>query len=48
MTCIYLQTKDPHFKASLKLPNFAQLILTIVANQAGCERTFTDLKIKQA
>jgi hypothetical protein len=26
---------------------FAKLIFTIVVNQAGCKRTFSDLKVKQ-
>jgi hypothetical protein len=56
LTCVYLQKKDPiavwtAFQSQpdiTELATFAQLILTVVANQAGCERTFSDLKIKQA
>ena len=56
LTSIYLQKKDPiavwtAFQSQpeiAELANFAQLILTVVANQAGCEQTFSDLKIKQA
>ena len=31
-----------------ELANFAQLLLRIVVNQAGCERLFSDLKNKQS
>jgi hypothetical protein len=30
-----------------ELAQFAKMILTIMVNQAGCERVFLDLKIKQ-
>jgi hypothetical protein len=30
-----------------ELAQFAKMILTVVVNQAGCERVFSDLKIKQ-
>jgi hypothetical protein len=30
-----------------ELAKFAILLLKIVVNQAGCERTFSDLKVKQ-
>ena len=30
-----------------ELARFAMMILKIVANQAGCEQVFSDLKIKQ-
>jgi hypothetical protein len=32
---------------TLELAKFAILLLNIIANQAGCERTFSDLKVKQ-
>ena len=31
-----------------ELANFAQLLLRIVVNQAGCEQLFSDLKNKQS
>ena len=30
-----------------KLCRFAKIVLQIIANQAGCERVFLDLKVKQ-
>jgi hypothetical protein len=30
-----------------ELASFAILLLTVVVNQAGCERLFSDLKVKQ-
>jgi hypothetical protein len=30
-----------------KLAKFVKIILTIIVNQAGCEQTFSDLKVKQ-
>jgi hypothetical protein len=35
------------FVGNPKLANFAQLLLRIVVNQAGCEQLFSDLKNKQ-
>ena len=33
--------------AVMELSKFAKIIFSIVINQAGCERTFSDLKVKQ-
>jgi hypothetical protein len=35
------------FPAVRQLASFAIILLKIVVNQAGCEQTFSDLKIKQ-
>lgn len=32
---------------AVELSKFAKMIFSIVVNQAGCERTFSDLKVKQ-
>jgi hypothetical protein len=49
------QKKDPIAVCSVfgsqpelaELAYFAKLLLTVVVNQAGCERVFSDLKVKQ-